>query len=252
MLARALDAATPMFGQLVFVNGQQVGRMEMTLPPQVPYGFVALPQYETERLLAERPHELGGHIERGVELATFEQDIDGVTAVLRGPDDESQVRAGHLVGCDGAHSIVRKGLGLTFEGGAFEEQYMLGDVDVDWHQPAGYGIRSMHQVDGRTDDAFVAIPLPGLRRYRMSMLVPEELAAPAGGVEHGFTGGPAPQLRHIQAVLDRLAPEPRGRRGCGGRRCSGSATGSWTRTAAGGCSWRATPRTSIPRPAPRA
>ncbi|MGD9529234.1 FAD-dependent monooxygenase [Pseudonocardia sp.] len=208
VLARALDAATPMLGQLVFVNGQQVARMEMTLPPEVPYGFMALPQYETERLLAERLTELGGHVERGVELVSFEQDADGVTAVLRGPDGESRVRAGYLVGCDGAHSVVRKGLGLSFEGGAFEDQYMLGDVEVDWHQPASYGIRSMHQVDGHTDDVLVAIPLPGLRRYRMSMLVPDELAAPPGGVEHGFTSGPAPELRHIQAVLDRLAPEP--------------------------------------------
>jgi pentachlorophenol monooxygenase len=124
------------------------------------------------------------------------------------------VRAGYLVGCDGAHSVVRKGLGLSFEGDAFPEQYMLGDVEVDWSLPAGYGVRAMHQAGGRTDDLLVAIPLPGRRRYRMSMLVPEELASPAvrGGaapaVEHGFESGRTPELRHIQAVLDRLAPEP--------------------------------------------
>jgi pentachlorophenol monooxygenase len=43
----------------------------------------------------------------------------------------------------------------------------------------------------------------------MSMLVPDELAsAPSAAVEHGFESGPVPQLRHVQAVLDRLAPEP--------------------------------------------
>ena len=43
----------------------------------------------------------------------------------------------------------------------------------------------------------------------MSMLVPEELATPpTGDVQHGIEGGRAPELRHIQAVLDRLAPEP--------------------------------------------
>jgi 2-polyprenyl-6-methoxyphenol hydroxylase-like FAD-dependent oxidoreductase len=209
VLPRALDAATPMHGQLVFVDGRQVARLELVLPPEVPYGFLALPQYETERLLEERFVELGGRVDRGVELVTFTQDTDGVSAVLRGPTGESEVRAGYLVGCDGAHSVVRKGLGLGFEGDAFPEQYMLGDVAVDWNLPAGYGIRSTHQVDGVTD-LLVAIPLPGRRRYRMSMLVPDELAAaPAsGGVEHGFGSGPAPELRHIQAVLDRLAPEP--------------------------------------------
>jgi 2-polyprenyl-6-methoxyphenol hydroxylase-like FAD-dependent oxidoreductase len=46
------------------------------------------------------------------------------------------------------------------------------------------------------------------------MLVPDELsrAASAGTkdtVAHGIqTEGPKPQLHHVQAVLDRLAPEP--------------------------------------------
>ncbi|TWF75757.1 FAD binding domain-containing protein [Pseudonocardia hierapolitana] len=176
-----------------------------------PTASFGLPQYETERLLADRLAELGGRVERGVELVCFAQDTDGVTAVLRGPDGESQVWADYLVGCDGAHSAVRKGLGLAFTGDAFPEEYMLGDVQVDWNQPVGYGIRSMHQVDGNTDDVLVAIPLPGRRRYRMSMLVPDVLAsAPAqqDGVEHGLESDRAPQLQHIQAVLDRLAPEP--------------------------------------------
>jgi 2-polyprenyl-6-methoxyphenol hydroxylase-like FAD-dependent oxidoreductase len=211
VLTRALDAATPMHGQIFFVNRRPVRRIEFALPPDVPYGFVALPQYETERLLAERLTELGGRVERGVEFVRFSQDTEGVTAVLRGPDGESQVRADYLIGCDGAHSAVRKGLGLEFAGDAFPEEFMLGDVEVDWNLPAGYGIRSMHQVDGTTDDLLVAIPLPGRRRYRMSMLVPDELAsAPAqqDDVEHGFEAARVPQLQHIQAVLDRLAPEP--------------------------------------------
>jgi hypothetical protein len=57
---------------------------------------------------------------------------------------------------------------------------MLGDVEVAWNQPPGYGIRSTRRVDGGPDDILVAIPLPGRRRYRRSILVPDELAsAPA-------------------------------------------------------------------------
>jgi pentachlorophenol monooxygenase len=143
-------------------------------------------------------------------LTGFEQDADGVTATLSAEDGRAEtVRAGYLVGADGAHSIVRKTLDLSFEGAAFEEQYMLGDVEVDWSLPADYNVRVMHQTDGKADDLLVCIPLPGRGRYRMSMLVPPELSTdPAGGLQHGFDSGKTPELHHIQAVLDRLSPEP--------------------------------------------
>ena len=86
---------------------------------------------------------------------------------------------------------------------------MLGDVEVDWDLPPGYVVRAMHQTDGVTDDLLVCIPLPGTGRYRMSMLVPPELATTSNGagVAHGLESGRAPELHHIQAVLDRLAPQ---------------------------------------------
>ncbi|MET9665924.1 FAD-dependent monooxygenase [Streptomyces sp. NPDC006475] len=217
-LARAmLEAATPMRGQLIYGNGEEQARIDLVLPPEVPYGFAALPQYETERLLEEYVAGLGTSIERGTELLSFAQDGDGVTAQLTTASGAAEeVRARYLIGCDGAHSTVRKGLGLSFEGGAFAEEYMLADVVADWDFPQGYGIRSMHRADdGTTDDLLVCIPLPGAGRYRMSMLVPPELstqgtdAASAGdGVAHGMEGGRAPELSHIQAVVDRLSPKP--------------------------------------------
>ncbi|MEV0062200.1 FAD-dependent monooxygenase [Nocardia sp. NPDC050718] len=210
VLRDVLDAAILIRGQLVFVNGVESGRLDLALPPEVPFAFVGLPQYETERILWQRLAALGTRVERGVTLTGFTQDDDGVDAVLAGPDGEHTVRTRYLVGCDGAHSIVRKTLGLTFEGAAFTEQYMLGDVELDWSQPRGYGVRAMHQTDGVTDDVLVCIPLPGRHRYRVSMRVPPELEIGAGadGVAHGFGSGPAPELADIQAVLDRLSPEP--------------------------------------------
>ncbi|MFF4349545.1 FAD-dependent monooxygenase [Streptomyces sp. NPDC001530] len=218
-LARTvLEAAVPLRGQLIYVNGREQARIDLTLPPEVPYGFAALPQYETERLLEKYVAGLGTAIERQTELLSFTQDADGVTARLgtaSGADEE--VRARYLIGCDGAHSVVRKGLGLDFAGGAFAEEYMLADVEADWDLPHGFGVRSSHRTDdGSTDDLLVCIPLPGVGRYRMSMLVPPELStrateqAPASGdgVAHGLEGRRGPELHHIQAVVDRLAPRP--------------------------------------------
>ncbi len=175
VLRRVLDAALLMRGQIVYVNGERVSQLDMTLPDDVPFGFIAIPQYATEAILRDELAMHGVQVQRGVQVTGFEQDADGVTATLAGDAGEQTVRAAYLVGADGAHSAVRKGLGLTFEGAAFEEQYMLGDVEVGWSAPRGYGVRSMHQTDGKTDDLLVCIPLPGRGRYRMSMLVPDEL-----------------------------------------------------------------------------
>jgi hypothetical protein len=55
---------------------------------------------------------------------SFEQDDDGVTAVLRRRDggEERTVRSDYLVGADGAHSLVRGSLGIDLEGrGSFAD-----------------------------------------------------------------------------------------------------------------------------------
>ncbi|GLX16686.1 3-(3-hydroxyphenyl)propionate hydroxylase [Streptomyces lavendulae subsp. lavendulae] len=212
VVREALEAAVPMYGQLVYVDGVRRERMEMVLPPEVPYGFAALPQYETERILEEFLARFGTRIERGTELVSFAQDAGGVTCRLAGPEGAEELRTRYLVGCDGAHSLVRKGLGLAFGGGAFAEEYMLADVRVDWDLPHGYGVRSTHLgPDGKPDDLLVCVPLPGPGRYRVSMLVPPELSSPSvapDGTAHGLEGGRAPDLSHVRAVLDRLSPRP--------------------------------------------
>lgn len=99
----------------------------------------------TERLLTAHLAAYGGRIERGTELLGLEQDAEAVRARLATPDGTEVVQARYVVGCDGAHSRVRQVLGTAFEGGAFPEQYMLGDVEVDWDLPPGYAVRSVHQ-----------------------------------------------------------------------------------------------------------
>ena len=99
VLRRMLDAAVEMRGQFVFVNGAEVARLDIAVPPDVPFGFMLMPQYATERILRERLTELVTTIERGIRLTGFEQNDDGVTATLVGPDRDKTVRAGYLAGC---------------------------------------------------------------------------------------------------------------------------------------------------------
>jgi 2-polyprenyl-6-methoxyphenol hydroxylase-like FAD-dependent oxidoreductase len=215
LVHRALDNAVPHLGQLVFIDGKPRPRVELTLPPEIPYPFATLPQCTTERLLTEHLARFGTEVERPTELRSVEMRPDEVEAVLAHPDGRTErLHARYVVGCDGAHSLIRKAAGLTFEGDAFPEQYMIGDVEVDWELPAGYSMRAVSlDANGAMDDMLVCIPIPGVRRYWLSTLRPgtqaagEDGSSAADGIPLGLGDGHGPDLSQFQAVLDRLSPE---------------------------------------------
>jgi 2-polyprenyl-6-methoxyphenol hydroxylase-like FAD-dependent oxidoreductase len=175
----------------------------------LPYGELGLPQYETERLLARHLGRFGGKLERGVTLAALDQRERDVQVRLDRADGTAETATFRaVVGCDGAHSAVRRALGLPFEGEAFPMMFMLGDVHIDWDLPRGMALRALRLVENAAPDMFIAIPLPEPGRYRVSMLAPAELEAPPGGTSHGIQSElPGPQLPQLQSVADDLLPQ---------------------------------------------
>ena len=167
--------------------------------PDIPFGFIGMPQYETERMLTEQLAGLGTAIERDVRAGRLRAGRRRRDRHARGARRRGDGARRYLVGADGAHSVVRKGLGLSFEGGAFAEQYMLGDVEVDWSHAAGLAVRSTHdRTDGPTTGSCPS-RCQGDGRYRMSMLVPtrprRRRPAAGTGSTHGFGPGGDPSWR---------------------------------------------------------
>ena len=82
-------------------------------------------------------------VRAGTELVGFAQDGDSVTAVTETADGERQrLRGTYLVGCEGAHSVVRKQLGIGFEGFAFPDRTMTLSVLFDFDSRLPYGLRN--------------------------------------------------------------------------------------------------------------
>jgi 2-polyprenyl-6-methoxyphenol hydroxylase-like FAD-dependent oxidoreductase len=176
-----------------FIAGDKViGRVSMeSAQTPYPYGLM-LPQSETEHLLEERLRHLGVDVERRAELASFKSGADGVQAVLRHADGhEEAVSADWLVGCDGAHSAVRRGLGAPFAGETLDSDWMLADVHM-----TGYPYPdSEASVYWHRDGAFVIFPIsPG--RYRVIADLPPT----------GAERPPTPTLEQVQAIIDRRGP----------------------------------------------
>ncbi|HTE19860.1 MAG TPA: FAD-dependent monooxygenase [Armatimonadota bacterium] len=94
-----------------------------------PFPFVlSFPQDDHERVLVQRLREAGVEVEWSTELLSFHDEGDTVQAVLRSHGSEETAGFAYLCGCDGASSVVRKGLGIGFPGGTYDDLFFVADV----------------------------------------------------------------------------------------------------------------------------
>lgn len=110
---------------ITFINLEGYAPVEAEFPLPL-----MVSQAETERLLDEWLAKHDASVERPVIATSVVQDETGVTTELEGPDGRREtVRSKYVVGCDGAHSIVRHSAkNLTFDGAAYEQDFVLCDA----------------------------------------------------------------------------------------------------------------------------
>src|ERR1700729_1807854 len=110
---------------IVAADGAVVGHVKMdSVKSPYPYALM-LPQSDTERLLEERLLTLGVTVERNTEVTALKADDAGVGASLRRADGTAETfHAGWLIGCDGAHSVVRHVLGMPFTGTTMDSDWI--------------------------------------------------------------------------------------------------------------------------------
>ena len=96
---------------------------------------VMVGQHHHEKILRSHLEKLGTVVEFGSELKAFEQCEDHVTVQIvhrsHGEESLEETQVPWLVGTDGARSIVRKTLALSFLGETREaEDMVVGDIKV--------------------------------------------------------------------------------------------------------------------------
>ena len=132
-----LDRGQPSTGIAFYDTGELLLRVQVGDKIASKYPFIQIiPQSATEAVLLEHLQSFDIAVEREVELQALSQDADHVTATLRHKDGRTEeVMCRYLIGNDGAHSVVRKQLGLAFEGSAYPNQWLLADIELDWGLP---------------------------------------------------------------------------------------------------------------------
>ena len=95
-------------------------------------GILILPQNRTEALLLEAVKAAGlTETLPGHQAVRFEQNADGVSVEVTGPDGGAQTYHGqYLIGCDGAHSAVRGSLGWELRGKTYPTRVLLADIRI--------------------------------------------------------------------------------------------------------------------------
>ncbi len=152
-----------------------------------PY-LLFLSQAETERILEQHLAAAGVTVERGTELIDLSDNSDGVAATLRHSDGTDEViHAGYVVGCDGAHSTVRRAAGIEFEGSAYPQTFVLADLEADGLEPG-----AAHVFLSRNGMLFF-FPLGAPATWRMLAMRPRSDEA---GTEASVT------LEEVQSLAD--------------------------------------------------
>ncbi len=161
-----------------------------------PYKFVLMiPQSETERLLEKHLATMGVKAERQKELKSFQGSADGVSCVLQHADGtEETVEVSWLIGCDGAHSVVRHQLGMEFHGSTLLSDWLLADVHL-----SGVSGPPAINIYWHAEGVLALFPLGG-DRYRIIA----DLGESSGSIGEG--NRPTPAIEDVQRVLDVRGP----------------------------------------------
>ena len=99
--------------------------------------ILVLPQAETEAILERRLNDFGVEVEREQTLTNFSETEEGILSTVECNDNTLEIQSRYLVGADGSRSVVRKTLGLPFEGLSYSWTAFLGDVWLEGHHAEG-------------------------------------------------------------------------------------------------------------------
>ena len=105
------------------LRGADAGRpskaaIDPTVPELSPVRGAVIAQDLLEPILRDKARELGADIRQSVELISFQQDVDGVSARTRNRlnGEETCIRAQYMIAADGGNSPIREALNITRTG----------------------------------------------------------------------------------------------------------------------------------------
>jgi 2-polyprenyl-6-methoxyphenol hydroxylase-like FAD-dependent oxidoreductase len=155
-------------------------------------GGLIVPQYDTQRVLRERALATGlCEARAGWEVTGIEQDGSGVRVTARHDGTDRVLRCAYAVGCDGAHGVVRRLLGMTLDGTTYGTRAVISDERIEDDDPASPFIR-------------LALDHPGLLvGIRFAPKTWRVIASVEPGVDEDAALGDAAHAERVRTVFGR-------------------------------------------------
>lgn len=136
---------------------------------EYPYVLI-LEQSKTEQLLLEKLQSNNKDVEWQTELVELQQHASFVTATVSHFEKINVIKAKYLVAADGAKSAVRTLLHLPFEGGTYENRFLLADVALTGN------LTREHITICTSKEGFAGFfPMVGEDRFRVIGLMPDRV-----------------------------------------------------------------------------
>ncbi|CAG8784250.1 4495_t:CDS:2 [Dentiscutata erythropus] len=149
------------------------------------------------------------NVEFGMELLSHKEENDHIIAVVKNLNNnvEEEIRCQYLVGCDGVHSGVRKGISdWTYQGQTLKSSWALADVEIE-HELVRYDQATAFSLG---EGPLVIIPLDARKNnYRIVIKIADEEDKhdTNNGVTHGLTNEKPITIDELQKIFDeRIAP----------------------------------------------
>jgi 2-polyprenyl-6-methoxyphenol hydroxylase-like FAD-dependent oxidoreductase len=145
------------------------------------YKFVlGLPQSRTEAIIEEALAERGIAVERGIEALGIVARPEGSRVLLRRDGHDEQVAADCVLAADGAHSTLRKTLGIGFPGTRAPQTFHMIDAKLAWSYPHDEVFALMR---GRRPLACIPLPEEGCYRLIAVEEKPAQRLPPGARIE---------------------------------------------------------------------
>lgn len=157
-----LTKAGKVMGNVFWMNGKRFDGFKGHARPDTRFsGIHTVSQADTEAFLASHLAGRGVSVEHPVTVKSVVQDNDAAATVILTKSDGSEeiIRAKYVVGCDGAHSVVRHSMDVEFQGDAYAQEFILADTMIDWH---GFGDKTYTMLGDRL---MMLFPLAQGRAY---------------------------------------------------------------------------------------